>query len=132
MQRSEDLRTKLKAKKVEVLEGVDSAILMEEARAIMECAASLEEKLTGDVVGLKKDIKNQVSHLQKNIGQVVEVININIALCRIHDLPFTTEIMAPPLPNKYKSLLIPPYNERGDPDDHLEMYTGHMLVHGYS
>ncbi|XP_024028499.1 uncharacterized protein LOC112093727 [Morus notabilis] len=39
--------------------------------------------------------------------------------------------MAPPLPDKYRSPSIPPYDGRGDPDDHLEMYTGHMLLHGW-
>ncbi|XP_024019624.1 uncharacterized protein LOC112091072 [Morus notabilis] len=40
--------------------------------------------------------------------------------------------MAPPLPDKYRSPSIPPYDGRGDLDDHLEMYTGHMLLHGYA
>ncbi|XP_024018771.1 uncharacterized protein LOC112090818 [Morus notabilis] len=39
--------------------------------------------------------------------------------------------MAPPLPDKYRSPSIPLYVGRGDPDDHLEMYIGHMLLHGY-
>ncbi|XP_024026074.1 uncharacterized protein LOC112092959 [Morus notabilis] len=40
--------------------------------------------------------------------------------------------MAPPLLDKYRSPSIPSYDGRGDPDDHLEMYTGHMLLHGYA
>ncbi|XP_024021322.1 uncharacterized protein LOC112091560 [Morus notabilis] len=75
----------------------------------------------GDVAGLKK-----------NIGQVAEVVNVDITPSRTHDHPFTEEIMAPPIPDKYRSLSIPPYDGRGDPDDHLEMYTGHMLLHGYA
>lgn len=34
--------------------------------------------------------------------------------------------------NVDKALSIPPYDGRGDPDDHLEMYTGHMLLYSYS
>ncbi|XP_024019520.1 uncharacterized protein LOC112091038 [Morus notabilis] len=98
----------------------------------MERVASLAEKLTGDVAGLKKDVKGQVSHLQKNLRQVAEVVNVDIAPSRTHYHPFTTEIMASPLPDKYESPSIPPYDGRGDPDDHLEMYTGHMLLHGYA
>ncbi|XP_024019113.1 uncharacterized protein LOC112090929 [Morus notabilis] len=40
--------------------------------------------------------------------------------------------MALPLPDKYRSPPIPPYDGIGDPDDHLKMYTGHMLLHGYA
>ncbi|XP_024026811.1 uncharacterized protein LOC112093145 [Morus notabilis] len=87
----------------------------------MERMASLEQKLTGDVAGLKK-----------NIDRVTEVVNVDITPNHTHDHPFTEEIMAPPLPDKYRSSLIPPYDGRGDPDDHLEMYTGHMLLHGYA
>ncbi|XP_024027702.1 uncharacterized protein LOC112093455 [Morus notabilis] len=87
----------------------------------MERMASLEQKLTGDVTGLKK-----------NIGRVAKVVNVDITRSRTHDHPFTEEIMAPPLPDKYRSPSIPPYDGRGDPDDHLEMYTGHMLLHGYA
>ncbi|XP_024018056.1 uncharacterized protein LOC112090604 [Morus notabilis] len=83
--------------------------------------ASLERKLTGDVAGLKK-----------NIGRVAEVVNVDITPSRTHDHPFTVEIMAPPLPDKYRSPSIPPYDGRRDPDDHLEIYTGHMLLHGYA
>ncbi|EXB37478.1 hypothetical protein L484_001143 [Morus notabilis] len=82
---------------------------------------SLEEKFTGDVAGLKK-----------NMGQVAEVVNVDITPSRMHDHPFTAEIMAPPLPDKYRSPLIPPYDGRGDLGDHLEMYIGHMLLHGYA
>ncbi|XP_024030283.1 uncharacterized protein LOC21404721 [Morus notabilis] len=82
---------------------------------------SLEEKFTGDVAGLKK-----------NIGQVTEVVNVDITPSRMHDHLFTTEIMALPLLDKYRSPPIPPYDGRGDPDDHLEMYTGHMLLHGWN
>ncbi|XP_024023688.1 uncharacterized protein LOC112092257 [Morus notabilis] len=98
-----------------------SAISTEEARAIMERMASLEQKLTGDVAGLKK-----------NIGRVAEVVNVDITPSRTHDHPFTKEIMAPPLPDKYRSPSILPYDGRGNPDNHLEMYTGHMLLHGYA
>ncbi|XP_024017308.1 uncharacterized protein LOC112090382 [Morus notabilis] len=59
-------------------------------------------------------------------------MNVDIMPSRTHDHPFTAEIMAPLLPDKYRSSLIPPYDGRGDPDDHLEMYTGHMLLHGYA
>ncbi|XP_024020104.1 uncharacterized protein LOC112091244 [Morus notabilis] len=83
--------------------------------------ASLEQKLSGDVAGLKK-----------NIGRVAEVVNIDITPSRTHGHPFTEEVMAPPLPDKYRSPPIPPYDGRGDPDDHMEMYTGHMLLHGYT
>ncbi|XP_024026719.1 uncharacterized protein LOC112093118 [Morus notabilis] len=82
--------------------------------------ASLEQKLTGDVASLKK-----------NIGRVSEVVNVDITPSRTHDHPFSAEIMAPPLPDKYRSPSIPPYDGRRDPDDHLEMYTGHMLLHGW-
>lgn len=57
----------------------------------MECMASLEQKLAGDVAGLKR-----------NIRQVAEVVNVNITPYRMHDHPFTAEIMAPPLPDKYR------------------------------
>ncbi|XP_024024254.1 uncharacterized protein LOC112092392 [Morus notabilis] len=87
----------------------------------MERMASLEQKLTGDVAGLKK-----------NIRRVAEVVNVDITPSHTHDHPFTEEIMAPPLPDKYRSPSIPPYDGRGDPDDYLEMYTGHMLLHGYA
>ncbi|XP_024021747.1 uncharacterized protein LOC112091716 [Morus notabilis] len=94
---------------------------MEEAQAIIERMASLEQKLTGDVAGLKK-----------NIGRVAEVVNVDITPRRTHNHPFTAEIMAPPLPDKYRSPSIPPYDGRRDPDDHLEMYTRQMLLHGYA
>ncbi|XP_024023030.1 uncharacterized protein LOC112092074 [Morus notabilis] len=48
-----------------------------------------------------------------------------------HDHPFTENIIRVPLPNKYKSPTIPLYDGRSDPDDHLEVYTGHMVLHGY-
>lgn len=79
----------------------------------MERVASLEEKHTGDVAGLKKYVKSRVSHLQKNLGHVAEVVNVDIALDRVHDHPFTAEIMAPPLPDRYKASSIPLYVGRG-------------------
>ncbi|EXC05119.1 hypothetical protein L484_011909 [Morus notabilis] len=107
------------AHRAEVSRVAGLTISTEEARAIMERMASLERKLTGDVAGLKK-----------NISRVAEVGNVDITPSRTHDHPFIEEIMAPPLPDKYRSPSIPPYDGRGDPDDHLEMYTGHMLLHG--
>lgn len=65
------------------------------------------------------------------MGQVAEVVNVDIAPDRVHDHPFTLEIMALPFLDKYKVPLIPPCDSRGDLDDHLEMYTRHMLLHGY-
>ncbi|XP_024027358.1 uncharacterized protein LOC112093363 [Morus notabilis] len=109
------------AQRTEVPRAAGSAVSIEEARTLMERMVSLERKLTGDVAGLKK-----------NIGRVAEVVNVDITPSRTHDHPFTAEIMAPPLPDKYRSPSIPPYDGRGDPDDHLEMYTGHMLLHGYA
>lgn len=40
--------------------------------------------------------------------------------------------MAPPLSDKYKSPMISLYDGRGDPNDHLEMYIGHMLLYVYA
>ncbi|XP_024023430.1 uncharacterized protein LOC112092197 [Morus notabilis] len=48
-----------------------------------------------------------------------------------HDHLFTENIIQVPLPDKYKSPPIPLYDGRSDPDDHLEVYTGHMVLHGY-
>lgn len=73
-----------------------------------------------------------MSHLQKNFGQVAKVVNVLIATKRVHDHPFTVEIMAPPLLDKYKTPSIPPYDGKGEPDNHLKLYTGHMLLHSYS
>ncbi|XP_024017306.1 uncharacterized protein LOC112090377 [Morus notabilis] len=47
------------------------------------------------------------------------------------DHPFTKNIIRVPLPDKYKLPSIPLYDGRSDPDDHLEVYTGHMVLHGY-
>lgn len=66
------------------------------------------------------------------MGQVVEVVNVNIAPNRFHDHSFTAEIMVPSLPNRYKAPSIPSYDGNEDPDDHLELYMRHMLLHGYS
>ncbi|XP_024030780.1 uncharacterized protein LOC112094363 [Morus notabilis] len=48
-----------------------------------------------------------------------------------HDHPFTENIIRVPLPDRYKPPPIPLYDGRSDPDDHLEVYTGHMVLHGY-
>ncbi|XP_024023546.1 uncharacterized protein LOC112092228 [Morus notabilis] len=48
-----------------------------------------------------------------------------------HNHPFTENIIRVPLPDKYKPPPIPLYDGRSDPDDHLEVYTGHMVLHGY-
>ncbi|XP_024032291.1 uncharacterized protein LOC112094827 [Morus notabilis] len=48
-----------------------------------------------------------------------------------HDHPFTESIIRVPLSDKYKPPPISLYNGRSDPDDHLEVYTGHMVLHGY-
>lgn len=52
---------------------------------VMEHIVSLEEKLVGDVTSLKKYVKSPVSLLQNNLGQVVEVVNANIAPKKVHD-----------------------------------------------
>lgn len=77
-------------------------------------------------------MKSQVSHLQKNLRHVAEVVNVDITSSRTHDYPFTVEITVPPLLDKYKPPSIPPYDGRGDPDDYLEMYTRHMLLYEYA
>ena len=109
------------AQRAEAPGAAGSVVSTEEARTLMERIANLERRLTGDVAGLKK-----------NIGRVAEVVNVDITPSCTHDHPFTAEIMAPPFPDKYRSPSIPPYDGRGDPDNHLEMYTGHMLLHGYA
>ncbi|XP_024024965.1 uncharacterized protein LOC112092622 [Morus notabilis] len=48
-----------------------------------------------------------------------------------HNHPFTENIIQVSLPDKYKPPPIPLYDGRSDPDDHLEVYTGHKILHGY-
>ncbi|XP_024022147.1 uncharacterized protein LOC112091828 [Morus notabilis] len=48
-----------------------------------------------------------------------------------HDHPFTENIIEVPLLDKYKPPPILLYDGRSDPDDHLEVYMGHMVLHGY-
>lgn len=78
VQEGGDLRNRLNRRKAAALKGATSAISTKEAKAIMDRIASLEEKFSGDVTSLKKDVKSQVSHLQKNLWQVAEVVNVDI------------------------------------------------------
>lgn len=54
VQRGDDLRDRLNARRAEALKRVDTAISTAEVKAIMEGLASLDEKLTG---GVEKDMK---------------------------------------------------------------------------
>ena len=65
------------------------------------------------------------------MGQVAEVVRIDRKGQRLHDHPFTTEVMRPLLPEKFKEPKIPLYNGKINLDDHLERYVGHMVLHGY-
>lgn len=42
------------------------------------------------------------------------------------DYPFTPKVMARPLPNKFKPLLMEMFDGSRDPLDHLEAYKTHM------
>lgn len=46
------------------------------------------------------------------------------------DLPFTTAVMAYPLPSKFKLPTFEPFDGTGDSLDHLETYKAFMLLHG--
>lgn len=57
----------MNAKRAVAPKGVGSVISTKEAKTIVEHVVSLEEKLSGDVTSLKKEVKSQVSRLQKNL-----------------------------------------------------------------
>ncbi|MCQ7582429.1 retrotransposon gag domain-containing protein, partial [Salmonella enterica] len=79
-----------------------------------------------------KELRDRLASLEKDMGQVAEVVRIDRKGQGQHDHPFTAEVMRPPLPERFKEPKIPLYNGKTDPDDHLERYVGHMVLHGYS
>ncbi|XP_024025271.1 uncharacterized protein LOC112092707 [Morus notabilis] len=80
---------------------------------------------------LEKQIGNRLNNFERVVGKVAEAVNVNAKMYTSHDHPFTENIIRVPLPDKYKPPPIPLYDGRSDPDDHLEVYTGHMVLHGY-
>ncbi|EXB66084.1 hypothetical protein L484_003885 [Morus notabilis] len=80
---------------------------------------------------LEKQIESRLNNLEQVVGKVAEAVNVDAKMYTSHDHPFTENIIRVPLPDKYKSPPIPLYDGRSDPDDHLEVYTGHMVLHGY-
>jgi hypothetical protein len=45
-------------------------------------------------------------------------------------LPFTERVKAYPMPDKFKMPRIEKYNGSGDPQDHLEAFREHIILHG--
>ncbi|XP_024033085.1 uncharacterized protein LOC112095395 [Morus notabilis] len=80
---------------------------------------------------LEKQIGSRLNNFEQVVGKVAEAVNADAKMYTSHDHPFTESIIRVPLPDKYKSPPIPLYDGRSDPDDHLEVYTGHMVLHGY-
>ncbi|XP_024023663.1 uncharacterized protein LOC112092251 [Morus notabilis] len=80
---------------------------------------------------LEKQIGSRLNNFEQVVGKVAEAVNVDAKMYTSHDHPFTENIIQVPLPDKYKTPLIPLYDGRSDPDDHLEVYTGHMVLYGY-
>ncbi|XP_024022417.1 uncharacterized protein LOC112091911 [Morus notabilis] len=80
---------------------------------------------------LEKQIRSRLNNFEQVVGKVAEAVNVDAKMYTSYDHPFIESIIRVPLPDKYKSPPIPLYDGRSDPDDHLEVYTGHMVLHGY-
>ncbi|XP_024024428.1 uncharacterized protein LOC112092448 [Morus notabilis] len=80
---------------------------------------------------LEKQMGSRLNNFKQVVGKVAEAVNVDTKMYTSHDHPFTENIIRVPLPDKYKSPPIPLYDGRSDPDDHLEVYTGHMVLYGY-
>ncbi|XP_024017917.1 uncharacterized protein LOC112090565 [Morus notabilis] len=80
---------------------------------------------------LEKHIWTRLNNFEQVVRKVAEAVNVDNKMYTSHDHPFTENIIRVPLPDKYKPPLIPLYDGRSGLDDHLEVYTGHMVLHGY-
>jgi len=115
-----DLRAKLDARRGKAVQLAREDELAAENKALAEKMARLE-----------KQMGSRLNNFEQVVGKVAEAVNVDARMYTSHDHPFTENIIRVPLPDRYKSPPIPLYDGRSDPDDHLEVYTGHMVLHGY-
>lgn len=80
---------------------------------------------------LEKQIGSHLNNFEQVLGKVVEVINVDAKISMSQDHLFTENIIQVSLPNKFKLPPIPLYDGSSDSDDHLKVYTGHMVLHKY-
>lgn len=62
---------------------------------------------------------------------MAETVKVDAKMYTLHDHPSIENIIQVLLLDKYKPPSIPLYDGRNDLDDHLEVYTGYMVLHGY-
>ncbi|XP_024031095.1 uncharacterized protein LOC112094468 [Morus notabilis] len=79
----------------------------------------------------EKQIGTRLNNFEQVVRKVAKAVNVDVKIYTSHDHPFTENIIQVLLPDKYKPPLIPLYDGMSDPDDHLEVYMGHMVLHGY-
>ncbi|XP_024030365.1 uncharacterized protein LOC112094226 [Morus notabilis] len=79
---------------------------------------------------LEKQIWSRLNNFEQDVGKVAETVNVDAKMYTSHDHPFIENIIRVPLPDKYKPPPIPLYDGMSDPDDHLEVYTEHMVLRG--
>lgn len=80
---------------------------------------------------LEKQNKSRLNNFKEVVQKVAKLVNVDAKMYTSHDHLFIEKIIRVPLPDKYKPPPIPLYDETSDPDDHLEVYIGHMVHHGY-
>lgn len=69
---------------------------------------------------------------REQLGQLEEAMHVEKKVPDTHNYHFTQEIMEVPLPDKFRTPQMALYEGKTNPNDHLELYIGHMVLHGYS
>ncbi|XP_024029352.1 uncharacterized protein LOC112093952 [Morus notabilis] len=80
---------------------------------------------------LEKQIGSQLNNFEQVMGKVAEAVNVDAKKYMSHKHLFTENIIQVSLHDKYKPPPIPLYDGRSDPNNHLEIYMGHIVLHRY-
>lgn len=120
--RSEDLREQLNAPREWESQRTGEEELLAENKALAKKMAKLE-----------RQIGSRLKNFEQVVGNVAKVVNVDAKMYTSHEHPFTKNIIQVPLPEKYKPPPISLYDGRNDPNDHIEVYIGHVTTpHGPS
>ena len=62
---------------------------------------------------------------------MADILNLEMRQVNTHNHPFTDEIMSVSLPDQFKTPTVSLYEGTTDIDDHIEVFEGYLVLHGY-
>lgn len=75
--------------------------------------------------------RNKCQRIEQDLRRVVDVLNLERRYVNTYNHSFTEEITSVPLPDRFKVRTVNLYEGTTDPDDHIKVFEGHMVLHKF-